>query len=196
MEDLEVLAHWAVLHGDPDAARGPGDRFRRLGGEGTPELWELSTAEIAIAREVHPASCDKAIADVLDLRHRLPLTWRVVQALRAEVWVARRIASLSRALPLASVAVVDQAVAASSAAGGSSGSAAPTSSACGTSSPGSRPETRPGSMPPSTGSPTSSPAGRSETARATSSAPRRSGGWRGPPSCWRCCWSTAPLPKP
>jgi hypothetical protein len=101
-----------MLHGDPDARRERGDRFRRLGGEGTPELWELSTAEIAIEREVHPASCDRAIADVLDLQHRLPLTWDVVRRLDGEVWVARRVATLSRALPLAVVGVVDRAVAA------------------------------------------------------------------------------------
>ncbi|MGI8522736.1 MAG: hypothetical protein ACR2K3_05415 [Nocardioides sp.] len=111
VEDLELLAHWAMLHGNREDHR-PGDRFRRLGGEGTPELWELSTAEIAIARQVHPASCDRAIADVLDLLHRLPLTWRVVKSLKAEVWVARKVASLCRALPLARVGIVDSAVAA------------------------------------------------------------------------------------
>jgi hypothetical protein len=111
VEDLEVLSHWAVLHGDPDAVR-PGDRLRRFGGEGTPELWELSTAEIAIERQVHPASCDRAIADVLDLQHRLPLTWNVVRRLDGEVWVARRVAAMSRALPLAVVGVVDRAVSA------------------------------------------------------------------------------------
>ncbi len=112
VEDLELLSHWAMLHGDRDAHRGRGDRFRRLGGEGTPELWELSTAEIAIAREVHPASCDRAIADVLDLQHRLPLTWRIVTALDTDAWVARRVATMSRSLPLAVVGVVDRAVAA------------------------------------------------------------------------------------
>jgi len=54
VEDLEVLSHWAMLHGDPAARRERGDRFRRFGGEGTPELWELATAEIAIERQVHP----------------------------------------------------------------------------------------------------------------------------------------------
>jgi hypothetical protein len=112
VEDLEVLTHWAMLHGDPAARRERGDRFRRFGGEGTPELWELATAEIAIERQVHPASCDRAIADVLDLQHRLPLTWDVVRRLDGEVWVARRVASMSRALPLATVGVVDRAVAA------------------------------------------------------------------------------------
>jgi hypothetical protein len=111
LEDLELLAHWAMLHGNPDADREPGDRFRRFGGEGTPMLWELTTAELAIAREVHPASCDRAIADVLDLQHRLPLTWRVVRELKADAWVARRVASMSRELPLEAVGVVDRAVA-------------------------------------------------------------------------------------
>jgi hypothetical protein len=111
VEDLELLSHWAMLHGDAEADR-PGDRFRRLGGDGIPELWELSTAEIAIAREVHPASCDRAIADVLDLQHRLPLTWKVVKALDADVWVARRVATMSRELSLEVVGSVDRAVAA------------------------------------------------------------------------------------
>jgi hypothetical protein len=112
VEDLEILAHWAMLNGNPDAPHHRGDRFRGFGGEGTPKLWELSTAEIAVEREVHPASCDRAIADVLDLQYRLPLTWRVVKALEADVWVARRVASMSRPLALADVGVVDRAVAA------------------------------------------------------------------------------------
>ena len=112
VEDLELLAHWAMLHGDPTMPRERGDRFRRFGGEGTPGLWELATAEIAVERQVHPASCDHAIADVLDLQHRLPLTWAVVRRLEGEVWIARRVATMSRALPLAVVGVVDRAVAA------------------------------------------------------------------------------------
>lgn len=51
------------------------------------------------------------LADVLDLRHRLPLVWACVEALEAEVWVARRVAVLCRALGQAAAAIVDAAVA-------------------------------------------------------------------------------------
>jgi antitoxin (DNA-binding transcriptional repressor) of toxin-antitoxin stability system len=52
-----------------------------------------------------------AIADVLDLMHRLPRTWAACERGEAEVWVARKVAKLSRHLSLDRVAVVDAAVA-------------------------------------------------------------------------------------
>ncbi len=117
VEDLLVAAQWAVLHGadpgeDPGESRGFGDRLVQVGGEGTPAVREFCVAELATVRRVHPVACHKVLADVLDLQHRLPLTWAVVQALAAEVWVARRVAAMTRSLPLAAVGVVDAAVAA------------------------------------------------------------------------------------
>ncbi|GAB3866485.1 hypothetical protein GCM10028801_38800 [Nocardioides maradonensis] len=51
-------------------------------------------------------------ADALDLRHRLPLLFEQVQALKTPVWVARKIAAMTRPLALEGAALVDTAVAA------------------------------------------------------------------------------------
>ena len=118
VEDLRVVAHWAVLHGeDPQARPGAvpvwagGDRLVRLGGQGTPRVAELAVAELAIARGVHPVAGQRVVADVLDLIHRLPRTWEAVAAGHGEVWVARRVAVMTRSLPLERVGLVDAAVA-------------------------------------------------------------------------------------
>jgi hypothetical protein len=120
VEDLLLVAHWADLHAaDPRLApdgtrhRFPpgGNRLVQIGGEGTPLVQDLCLVELAIARQVHPLSVRSTMADVLDLRHRLPRVWGAVVALEAEVWVARKVASLSRKLSPAAAALVDAAVA-------------------------------------------------------------------------------------
>ena len=119
LADLRLLAHWAVLH-HPDSrvpsGGGPHQRYgekpHRYGGEGTPEVWDFSIAELAVARQVHPVACEHALADVLDLQHRLPRTWAQVESLACEAWVARRVATLTRPLSAQAVTIVDAAVAA------------------------------------------------------------------------------------
>jgi hypothetical protein len=119
VEDLQLLARWADLHA-ADPMRGPGgrrrwddggDRLVLVGGEGTPLVQELSLCELATARQVHLLRLRSMLADVLDLRHRLPRTWAVVEELGCEVWVARKVASMSRRLSEDAVHIVDLAVA-------------------------------------------------------------------------------------
>jgi hypothetical protein len=119
VEDLRLVAHWAGLHGHLDEARARhtggargGERLVEIGGDGTPLVAEFALAELAVLREVHPASCRAAAADVLDLQHRLPRTWQVVTSLRCEAWVARKVAVLTRRLDRFAVTLVDRAVAA------------------------------------------------------------------------------------
>ena len=119
LDDLRVAGHWAALHstdpkGDPGFVRGcpGGDRLVAVGGEGTPRVRELCFHELGIARQVHAQSARAVVADVLDLQHRLPLTWARLEALAADAFVARRVAVKSRELPLAVVGLVDVAVAA------------------------------------------------------------------------------------
>lgn len=121
VEDLLVLAQWAALHSaDPtDPARGPignaerimGNKLVYPGGEGTPGVEDFSLGEIALARGTGVTATVNALADVLDLMHRLPATWNVCTAGRAEIGVARKVARVSRHLPADRVAVVDSAVA-------------------------------------------------------------------------------------
>jgi hypothetical protein len=118
LEDLLLIAHWADLHAsDPRRLPGGGrswcgeDRLVEIGGDGTPLVRELCLPELATARQVHTLSLRSAMADVLDLRHRLPRTWAVVEELGCEIWVARKVAALSRGLDQFQVRIVDDAVA-------------------------------------------------------------------------------------
>ncbi|GAB3031006.1 hypothetical protein GCM10011376_24030 [Nocardioides flavus (ex Wang et al. 2016)] len=118
VRDLEVLAQWAAVH-SADPTEGPdgrqarrlGDVLVQLGGEGTPGVQDFCLGEIAIARGTGVTATTNALADVLDLQHRLPLTWAVVRSGEAEVFIARRVARLSRHLPADRVGVVDSAIA-------------------------------------------------------------------------------------
>ena len=107
--EMRVVAHWVAMHGEPRSERDP---MTSPGGEGTPAVREYALPELAMARETHALTTRALAADTLDLQHRLPRTWRVVEALECEPWVARKVASLSRALPAATVGIVDAAVAA------------------------------------------------------------------------------------
>ena len=107
VDELRLAAQWVVLNGHPRDDRDP---MVTPGGDGTPSLREHAIAELAMARETHPATTRALIADVLDLSHRLPRTWAVVEAGECEPWVARKVAVLSRNLPSEDVPAVDRAV--------------------------------------------------------------------------------------
>ena len=113
VDDLEVLLAWADLHStDPAVRVEGGDALLVLGGDGTPGVRDLCLEEISIARQTHLYATRSAMADALDLRHRLPLTWAATRALACEPWLARKVASLTRRLSRSAVVVVDAAVAA------------------------------------------------------------------------------------
>ncbi len=119
VRDLEVLSHWAVIHSE-DPNEGPdggferqrGNVLRTVGGEGTPGVQDFCLGEIAMTRGTGVTATVNALADVLDLQHRLPNLWAVLRTGAAEVFIARRVAKLSRHLPHADVWVVDVATAA------------------------------------------------------------------------------------
>ncbi|MBB6628111.1 hypothetical protein H5V45_12350 [Nocardioides sp. KIGAM211] len=122
VEDLLLVAHWADLHASdprwdprpvPGMPRPPGsDRLVRVGGEGTPAVRELTLVELGVARSVHTLAARSTVADVLDLRHRLPRLWSLVRSLEAEPWLACKVATKSRQLSAEVVHLVDDAVAA------------------------------------------------------------------------------------
>jgi hypothetical protein len=118
VEDLLVVAAWAEVHStdprrDPDRGRRvwAEDRLVHPGGEGAPGVREFSIPVLATAREVSATACERDLGDVLDLIHRLPRVWTRVLDLACPVWLARKVARLSRRLPLDRVWVVDAAVA-------------------------------------------------------------------------------------
>ena len=106
VDDLRLVAHWAALNStDPrrttDGRRAwSEDRLVEVGGEGSPRVREFCIAEIAMVRQVHPLTGQAAIADVLDLQHRLPsglgASWRR-SAGRRRGW--REVASMTRSVP-------------------------------------------------------------------------------------------------
>ncbi len=109
VRDLQVLAQWAALHSsDPTHPR---DRLVQLGGDGTPPVQDLSLGEIALARGTGVMATDNATADTLDLIYRLPQTWERCLTGEVDLFVARRVAKLSRHLPADRVGIVDRAVA-------------------------------------------------------------------------------------
>jgi hypothetical protein len=112
--ELRLAIQWAVLHGHPRDEPDEHDRREAMiipGGDGTPPVREHAIPELAMARETHPATTRALIADGLDLVHRLPLTWAVVEAADCEPWVARKVAVITRALLSEQVGRVDRAVA-------------------------------------------------------------------------------------
>ncbi|RYB88489.1 hypothetical protein EUA06_21070 [Nocardioides glacieisoli] len=114
---LELLSAWAAIHSTdptegPDGyiARRVGNVLRQVGGDGTPGVQDFCLGEIALARGAGVTATSNMLADVLDLEHRLPLTWAVTRRGECEVWLARKVAKLSRHLPADRVHVVDTAV--------------------------------------------------------------------------------------
>ncbi|KRA31396.1 hypothetical protein ASD81_18335 [Nocardioides sp. Root614] len=119
VEKLQVLLAWADwFSGDPQdepnavPVRYGGPRLISWGGEGTPKVSDLALVEMAIARRESVFTTRRRLADAFDLRHRLPLVWAGLQALRCETWVGTKVAAMSRKLTLEQVALVDVAVAA------------------------------------------------------------------------------------
>jgi hypothetical protein len=113
---LALAAHWCDLHGPMDhddqarVAAGA-EQLVGIGGDGTPDVEEFAAAEFGAMVHLHPMAARNMMADALDLRHRLPQCWRATQARRLEVWVARKIASLTRTLSRSAAAYVDAAIA-------------------------------------------------------------------------------------
>jgi hypothetical protein len=119
VEDLLVVAAWAEVHStdphrDPDSGRRvrAEDRLVHPGGDGTPGVQEFSIPALAVAREISATACERDLGDVLDLIYRLPRVWARTRELACPVWLARKVARLSRRLSSEQVSVVDAAVAA------------------------------------------------------------------------------------
>ncbi len=116
VHDLLVVAHWADLHSDlpvedPDKPAYARERMIQPGGDGTPAMREFALTELAWAKEIHHATLRAQVADILDLRHRLPLTFEVMLGLDCEPWIARKVATITRHLEHDRVGLVDRAVA-------------------------------------------------------------------------------------
>ena len=115
VRELELALHWADLHADDPRNDGHreipgGPRLVQLGGAGTPKVVDLAMCELAVARGQHTLTVRALVADGLDLRHRLPELYAAVREGSCELWVARKVASMTRRLDPAAASLVDRAV--------------------------------------------------------------------------------------
>ena len=118
VRELELVLHWADLHGHDPRDHGQDGRPRpegatrmvQLGGEGTPRVQDLPICELAVARGQHTLATRALLADGLDLRHRLPELYQTLREGRVDLWVARRVASMTRTLDPGAAGLVDRAV--------------------------------------------------------------------------------------
>ena len=111
---LLLAAQWAGLHpGDAVDPHGlPGvERAVQPGGEGTPEIADFAPAELGCSLKTSAGSAKRLIADALDLRYRLPMTWAAARAGQGPVYQARHIATTTRHLTLGQARQVDARIA-------------------------------------------------------------------------------------
>ena len=117
VRELELALHWTDLHANDPRGEGQpvvpgGPRLVQLGGAGTPQVQDLSICELAVARGQHTLAARAFVADGLDLRHRLSEVYTALREGRVDLWVARRVASMTRKLDRQAAGLVDRAVAA------------------------------------------------------------------------------------
>ena len=114
---LRLAGQWCVLHpatADTGVATWAGDALpgvlntdESLGGEGTPAVSAFAPEPVAAALGVSTLTGMKLIADALDLQHRLPRIWRLVEDLAVEPWKARQVAQATHTLSREAAAYVD-----------------------------------------------------------------------------------------
>ena len=107
---LRMAAHWCVLHpatADTGTATWAGasllagsvlDADESLGGDGTPAVSAFAPEPLAATLGVATQTAMKLIADALDLQHRLPRIWRLVERLEVEPYKARHVAQATHRL--------------------------------------------------------------------------------------------------
>ena len=111
---LRFASHWAALHpATVDTGReewGNGGRLdcaEAIGGGGTPLVAAFSAEPFAAALGVSTASALNLISAALDLTHRLPRVWALVEALEVPAWKAKLVARRTHGLSVEAAAYVD-----------------------------------------------------------------------------------------
>ena len=113
---LLLAADWADRHPGVERIsaaelRAGKERGLQFGGEGTPVVAEFAPAEFAAAIGTTSGAGQRLVADVLDLRHRMPRLWQRVVDAEVEAWQARKIAQATRPLTPTQAGQVDTHVA-------------------------------------------------------------------------------------
>src|SRR6476469_1795552 len=115
---LRVAAQWCVVHpatADTGVATWGGPSLpgllgvdESLGGAGTPAVSASAPAPLAATLGISTAAGMRLIADALDLQHRLPRIWHLVERLEVEPWQARQVAQATHPLSKEAAAYVDE----------------------------------------------------------------------------------------
>jgi 5-methylcytosine-specific restriction endonuclease McrA len=97
-DQLELAARWADLH-PPESIHHaaaftiPGSEHEEpIAGQGCPLVAEFCVAELGGVLGMSSTAAKKLIGHALELRHRLPRLWGLVQSGRVPAWQARRVA--------------------------------------------------------------------------------------------------------
>ena len=122
LEKLRLAYQWCVQHpatAEAGAATwgdaglpGLSECDASLGGDGTPGVAPFVAEELGAAMGVTTQAAMGLMADALDLRHRLPRLWALVEDLAVAPWKTRRVAADTRSLPLEGARWVDEQLAA------------------------------------------------------------------------------------
>ncbi len=108
-----LAAAWADAHDidvEADDYQPLIERACQWGGQGTPQVSEFCATELGALQGTGAFAARLLIADVLDLRHRLPRLWVQVLAGQVRAWQARKVAQQTRRLSWDAAAEVDEAV--------------------------------------------------------------------------------------
>jgi hypothetical protein len=108
--DEEAAAGWRseTIHRPGSAAALFGERPLPIAGEGAPLVAEFAVIELAgVLEQSHEATL-ALLGDVLDLAHRLPLLWALVQDLTVPVRLGREAARVSRDLGVVAAGHADR----------------------------------------------------------------------------------------
>ncbi len=103
---LRVMARWGALNPDRAYAWSVPGMIRH-------GLDEFAAEPLALALDISPVNAGCNLAEVMELVHRLPRVWAMVEDLTLPGWRARRIASQTQVLNDTGAAYVDRKVAAS-----------------------------------------------------------------------------------
>ncbi|MEO5654208.1 MAG: DUF222 domain-containing protein [Marmoricola sp.] len=101
----ELPAHWGQvdLHGESVCP---------LAGAGAPWVAEFAPADLGAALSISVDAAKQLLGDALELAHRLPRLWALVQDLAVPVWRARSIAHETRDLSLEAARFADRLISA------------------------------------------------------------------------------------
>ncbi|GAA1998036.1 HNH endonuclease signature motif containing protein [Nocardioides kribbensis] len=102
---LRVMARWGALNPDQAYAWSVPGMIRH-------GLDEFAAEPLALAMDISPVNAGCNLAEVMELVHRLPRVWAMVEDLTLPGWRARRIASQTQVLNDTGAAFVDRKVAA------------------------------------------------------------------------------------